>query len=83
MLPVSPTRPRWSWLFGLVVLVAWLVMPQAEQASEGYGVVTLDLRPDDTEVPTHLCVVSEAKGARTRDALRDVLEPQGDGDGTS
>jgi hypothetical protein len=83
MLPVSPTRPRWSWLVGFVVLVAWLVMPQAAQASEGYGVVTLDLRPDDTEVPTHLCVVSEAKGARTRDALRDVLEPQGDGDGTS
>ena len=62
---------RTFWLGVLVVLLGW---PALAQASEGYGVVTLDLRPEGTDVPTHLCVVSEVKGARTRKTLRDVLE---------
>jgi|GEM_PF-2163464 len=71
----APRRGWWSWLTLLVVLLGW---PGAASASDGYGVVTLDLRPDDTDVPTHLCVVSEGKGVRTRKTLRDVLEDQPD-----
>lgn len=66
-----PPRP-WPWLALLVVLL----FPGLAEASDGYGVVTLDLRPDDGDVPTHLCVVSEGKGARTRETLRDLLVPR-------
>jgi hypothetical protein len=37
-------------------------------------VVTLDLRPEAGEMPTHLCVVSEAKSPRARERLWDLLE---------
>lgn len=56
------------WMFVLAGL-----LPGLAQADPGYGVVTLDLRPEGADVPTHLCIVSEAKSARTRDRLRDLL----------
>ncbi len=62
-----------GWVFALAMLM--LSFPTAALASDGYGVVTLDLRPEDADVPTHLCVVSEGKGARTRETLRELLEP--------
>ncbi len=65
---------RWRGLFALLATL-WL-WPALAEADTGYGVVTLDLRPEGADVPTHLCVVSEGKGARTRDDLRDLLEPQ-------
>ena len=40
-----------------------------------------DLRTDVGAVPTHLCVVSEAKGPRTRKVLWDLLEAKPKGDG--
>lgn len=72
MQPLTVLCRTWWWM--LLALV--LGLPTAAHASDGYGVVTLDLRPEDTEVPTHLCVVSEGKGARTRETLRDVLGPR-------
>ncbi len=65
---------RWAWLLTTVLL--WVLGPTVAHADAGYGVITLDLRPDAGDVPTHLCVVSEAKGPRTRDKLHDLLEPQ-------
>ena len=51
-------------LFGLVPALA-------EAAPERYGVVTVDLRPEQgAEVPTHLCVLSMARGPRARSSLR-------------
>src|SRR5690606_26157013 len=41
-----------------------------------YGVVTIDLRPEVGEVPTHLCVVSQGKGPRTRQPLAELLRGQ-------
>ncbi|MBV1860630.1 MAG: hypothetical protein KUG77_19610 [Nannocystaceae bacterium] len=74
--------PRWArgftwWCFAAAVLMS-LGTPTTAHASDGYGVVTLDLRPEGADVPTHLCVVSEGKGARTRKTLRELLEPQAD-----
>jgi hypothetical protein len=74
------THSPWLWRCVFLLLLAF---PQAASASEGYGVVTLDLRPEGTDVPTHLCVVSEGKGARTRKTLRDVLEATADSSGGS
>ena len=76
-----------GWFFAFAVLVS-LGFPTTARASDGYGVVTLDLRPEGSDVPTHLCVVSEGKGARTRKTLREFLEPQAEssvsgGSGTS
>jgi hypothetical protein len=68
---------------GLIALLAfmlgWMGFGIADAtAQDRYGVVTLDLRPDAGEVPTHLCVVSEARSPRTRQTLWDVLEPEPD-----
>ncbi len=57
------------WVF---LALAWLA-PQTAVA--GRGVVTIDLKPTTGQVPTHLCVVSEAPGPRTRDQLWSYLEP--------
>ena len=58
-----------------VALLALLWAGPAKAADDDrYGVVTLDLRPDSGEVPTHLCVVSEAESPRTRERLWDVLD---------
>jgi hypothetical protein len=58
------------------LLLAWVAFAEAASAQDRYGVVTLDLRPDAGQVPTHLCVVSEARSPRTRQTLWDVLEPE-------
>jgi len=51
----------------------------AAPAEERYGVVTVDLRPEVAEVPTHVCVASAAAGPRTRARLADLLaEESGD-----
>ncbi|MCA9651885.1 MAG: hypothetical protein H6712_28735 [Myxococcales bacterium] len=61
-----------SWWRALAVLVVLLGLP-GEAAAERYGVVTLDLRPEAGDVPTHLCVVSEAASDRTRRTLGELL----------
>jgi hypothetical protein len=55
----------------LVVLVS--LVPAVAAAASRYGVVTLDLRPEAGDVPTHLCVVSEAASDRTRTTLDELL----------
>ena len=57
----------------LIALLVVLMWPTLARADESYGVVTLDLQPAAGGVPTHLCVVSEAKSPRTRKKLWDVL----------
>lgn len=59
----------------LAPLALWvlLLLPAAALADERYGVVTLDLRPEAGEVPTHLCVVSEAASERARTTLDALL----------
>jgi hypothetical protein len=59
-----------------VVVLGWVTQAAA---ADKYGVVTLDLRPQQSgDMPTHLCVVSESKSARARDRLWDLLvdEPE-------
>jgi hypothetical protein len=55
------------WLFSFAVRAA----PQSK--ASGYGVVAMDLRPDRGEVPSHLCVISEVHGPRTRHKLSDFV----------
>lgn len=43
-------------------------------AQDPHGIVTLDLRPDGGDAPTHLCVVGQAKSGRLRERLRELLE---------
>lgn len=45
----------------------------AAAAERGFGVVTLDLRVQGADVPTHLCVVSEAESSRARRRLSELL----------
>jgi hypothetical protein len=59
----------------LVALLVWTWSALAA-AQDRHGVVTLDLRPEAGEMPTHLCVVSEAKSPRARERLWDLLEAQ-------
>lgn len=62
---------------GFAFVLAWLAPGPAHAAAQDrYGVVTLDLRPEAGDVPTHLCVVTEARSPRTRQTLWDVLEPE-------
>ena len=56
-------------VIGLVILA----LPLDALAAKPYGVVTVDLRPEVGEVPTHLCVVSQGKGPRTRGSLSEIL----------
>lgn len=68
------SRP--AWLVGLlafVVVVVVVLVPGVAAAAKPYGVVTVDLRPEIGEVPTHLCVVSQAQGPRTRETLGDLI----------
>lgn len=71
---------RAGWMHAILCMLtawAWLGSPRvAEAMDRGYGVVTLDLRPEGGNVPTHLCVVSEAQSPRARAKLWDVLESQ-------
>ena len=67
---------RVAWIFFAVVttVVSW-----CSEAAAARSIVTLDVRPTTrTEVPTHLCVVSEAVGPRTRDRLWDLLRKETD-----
>ena len=59
----------------LLVLSCWL--PARAWAARPYGVVTVDLRPEVGDVPTHLCVVSQGQGPRTRHRLSELI---GDGE---
>lgn len=63
-------------------LVVWLAADTAH-AARGFGVVTLDLRPEAGEVPTHLCVVSQAPGPRARKTLKDLVVANGSGEVSS
>jgi hypothetical protein len=69
--------PR-AWLPPLVVLLSLFALPAAAAVQERYGVVTLDLRPEAGNVPTHLCIVSETASERTRKALDELLAPAPD-----
>lgn len=74
----APRRPVALALWALAIICLWsLVSPgEARAAAERYGVVTVDLRPEQgAEVPTHLCVISSAQGPRARSELRSLLEP--------
>ena len=57
----------------LLLVIAFALAPAIAHASKPYGVVTIDLRPEVGEVPTHLCVVSQGKGPRTREPLAELL----------
>ncbi len=75
---MHPRGASWSCLVATVVFVFFGLHTSPVEAKKPYGVVTVDLRPEIGEVPTHLCVVSEVSGPRTRrtvDAL--VLAPAG------
>lgn len=56
----------------LLVVLGWPAGARAER----YGIVTLDLRPEAGDVPTHLCVVSEAPSERARRNLGELLGPR-------
>jgi len=60
----------------LASLIAALlvIIPSSARAAKPYGVVTVDLRPEVGEVPTHLCVVSQGQGPRTRQRLSELLQ---------
>ena len=58
---------------GAAALALALAAGEAAAAEERYGVVTVDLRPESGEVPTHICVISEAPGPRTRARLSEYL----------
>ncbi|PRP96739.1 hypothetical protein [Enhygromyxa salina] len=62
------------WVVIAALLVALLV-PTLARAAKPYGVVTVDLRPEIGEVPTHLCVVSQGQGPRTRQRLSELFLP--------
>lgn len=61
-----------DWLWLSLCLLA-LLAPRLAAAAQPYGVVTVDLRPEIGEVPTHLCVVSQGQGPRTRESLRSIV----------
>lgn len=73
MLELSPAR---LWLALWAAL--WVLALPGVAAAERYGVVTLDLRPEAGDVPTHLCVVSESQSSRTRQTLAELLAPTPD-----
>jgi len=65
---------RLTWMVGGVLLAVVGSRDVRAEPDHGFGVVTLDLRPEGGDVPTHLCVVSEAKSSRTRHKLWEALE---------
>lgn len=77
-LPHPLSRASRLVMFAVVAALGWLGVATSALA-QPYGVVTLDLRPDAGAVPTHLCVVSEAQGPRTRSTLDTLLAQQPDG----
>lgn len=71
-------KARWLRWLGLV-LAACLWLPRVAHANGPvYSEIQLDLRPEPgADVPTHLCVVSEARGPVARQKLYEVLERNG------
>ncbi|MFO7567365.1 MAG: hypothetical protein R6X02_32275 [Enhygromyxa sp.] len=65
----------------LALMLALVLAPGIARAAKPYGVVTVDLRPEIGEVPTHLCVVSQGKGPRTREPLSELLRGSADAGG--
>lgn len=65
----------------LLTVVLWL-FARPVLAADPFGVVTVDLRPQAGEVPTHICVVSQDEGPRTRNTLADFLEKEALADAT-
>ncbi|MFV8754529.1 hypothetical protein ACNOYE_28605 [Nannocystaceae bacterium ST9] len=57
----------------IVLMLIAVLLPRELLAGKDYGVVTVDLRPEIGEVPTHLCVVSQGQGPRTRELLSELL----------
>ncbi len=74
---MSARRSVLAALLSVVTICLFGLIPAlAEAAPERYGVVTVDLRPEQgAEVPTHLCVLSMARGPRARSSLRELLAP--------
>lgn len=70
-------RLHGPWLsLALLVVILMLGAPLGNAAwagSRDYGVVTIDLRPERGDVPTHLCVVSEVAGPRARQTLDQLM----------
>lgn len=64
----------WGWLVLALVLGVGVGWPTDARAQERFGILNLDLRTDAGDAPSHLCVVSEAEGTRTRRKLFEVLE---------
>lgn len=75
-------RRELGWLAFLVGAFALLLAPKAWARGRDYGVVTIDLRPERGDVPTHLCVVSEVAGPRARQRLGQLMRgaPNAKGD---
>jgi hypothetical protein len=61
----------WAWAWGRPAL-----------AADPFGVVTVDLRPQAGEVPTHICVVSQDRGPRARTTLGEFLASEPSADAT-
>ena len=59
----------------IAALLVLILVPNLARAARPYGVVTVDLRPEVGEVPTHLCVVSQGQGPRTRQRLSELFLP--------
>jgi hypothetical protein len=60
-------------LGAFVLAFVLALLPGSAMAGKPYGVVTVDLRPEVGEVPTHLCVVSQGQGPRTRQKLSELI----------
>jgi hypothetical protein len=58
----------------LAIAIACLSPIVAHANGPTYSEIKLDLKPDGTEVPTHLCIVSQAKGPVARQKLFEVLD---------
>lgn len=78
---LSTPRSWRMWLWCALTLLACL-LPRELWAARPYGVVTVDLRPEIGEVPTHLCVVSQGQGPRTRQRLSELAQAQADEPGS-
>jgi hypothetical protein len=63
--------PRLIAVAAFVLAALWCASATAQ---DRHGIVTFDLRADGGDLPTHLCVVSEARSARAKDSLWDLLE---------
>lgn len=72
----SLLAPARTWVALTLFAIAWLAAPGLAHA-DPFGVVTVDLRPINGDVPTHVCVASRAKGPRTRTTLDRLIDVPG------